>query len=59
MRKEGTGPPDALSSDIAAGYAGQNVVSGKLIRLLFTPLMVSSSLIFGGNSVVLPLVPSS
>lgn len=59
LRKEGTRPPDALSSGIATGYVGQHDGSGKLFLVLFTPLMVSSSLIFVGNSVVLPLIPSS
>lgn len=59
LRKEGTGPPDALSSGTAPGYVGQHVGSARLILMLFIPLVVSSSLTFGGNSVVLPLVPSS
>lgn len=59
LRKQGTGTPDALSSGSGTGYVGQHVGSGRLVLVLLTPLMLSSSLIFRGNSVVLPLVPRS
>lgn len=50
MRKQGTGTPDALSSGSGTGYVGQHVGSGRLVLVLLTPLMLSSSLIFRGWS---------